>query len=397
MNKLRVTAVVSGLVLLAAAGWGALEYGGRVGLEPFVGVAVLGVVVAAAPDAIAAAKHIIYQYYRESKGEDARAGAKDRYFMSAEKYSDREELLDSVRNAVRGTDGYERVAPADFPEGSGLSITHAGFHNSFVRVSASGRLVLAGASERTADLAADLGRVLETSFDQSWANPMRKRKPLEGGLRVVLAVAILTTTGIGVGTVAAAGYPSDTYNPLEKVALASYDARATLDPGMSETDAVLEKARFRVTILRESVVEVRWTDNNSARLVRTGQSALEIAGDTRLVMVDLRSRELTDDQKQRIARIDADLRDAEDSIADALEKRADDEGIGEGADDIRAVAGALRSHRAGTGEISLSIDLPESDYEITFRWIDTDGLKNGRTANNSTAGNSTANANGSAG
>ncbi|WP_458187039.1 hypothetical protein [Haladaptatus sp. NG-WS-4] len=389
MNKLRATAVGSGLVLLAGAAWGALEYGASAGLEPFVWVAVFGVVVAVVPDGIAAAKHAVYQSRREAKAEDARAGAKDRYFTSTKTYPSREEVLDVVRDTVRATDGYERVAAEDFPEGAGLSVTHAGFHNSFVRVTASGRLVLAGASERTADLASDLAKDLKTSFDQSWANPMRQRKPIVGGLRVVLAVAILTTTGLGLGTVAAAGYPSDSYNPLEKVALASYDARSTVDPGTSETDAAIAKARFRVTILKESVVEVRWTDNNSARLVRTGQVALRVAGDTRSTLTGLRERELTDAQERRVGRIEGNLREVEDSIAATLESRADDQGIGEGADDIRAVAGALRSHRSGTGDISLSIDLPESDYEITFRWIDTDGVTDRQVTNNSTANGTT--------
>ncbi|WP_458211061.1 hypothetical protein [Haladaptatus sp. NG-SE-30] len=389
MNKLRATAVGSGLVLLAGAAWGALEYGASAGLEPFVWVAVFGVVVAVVPDGIAAAKHVVYQSRREAKAEDARAGAKDRYFTSTKTYPSREEVLNVVRDTVRATDGYERVAAEDFPEGAGLSVTHAGFHNSFVRVTASGRLVLAGASERTADLASDLAKDLKTSFDQSWANPMRQRKPIVGGLRVVLAVAILTTTGLGLGTVAAAGYPSDSYNPLEKVALASYDARSTVDPATSETDAAIAKARFRVTILKESVVEVRWTDNNSARLVRTGQVALRVAGDTRSTLTGLRERELTDAQERRVGRIEGNLREVEDSIAATLESRADDQGIGEGADDIRAVAGALRSHRSGTGDISLSIDLPESDYEITFRWIDTDGVTDRQVTNNSTANGTT--------
>lgn len=391
MNKLRATAIVSGVLLLLAATWGALEYGAEAGLESFVSVAVLGILVAVAPDGIAATKHAVYQYYRESKGEDTRAGIRDQYFTSAKTYPDREEILDVVRDAVRDTDGYERVVPANFPEGAGLSVTHAGFHNSFVRVSTSGQLVLAGASKRTADLADDLATALETSFERSWANPMRRRRSIKGGLRIVLAVAILTTTGLGVGSVAAAGYPSNAYNPLEKVVLASYDARATVDPGMSETDAAISKARFRVTILQESTVEVRWTANDSARLVGTGQKALAIAGDVRSTLADLRDRDLTAAQRDRLDRVAADLREAENSTATALDNRADDRGIGAGADDIREIANALRSHRSGTGEISLSIDLPESEYEISFRWIDTGRVTDRRATNNSTADNSTAN------
>lgn len=391
MNKLRTTAIASGVVLLVVSTWGAFEYGSRAGLGPFVLVAALGVLVSIAPDGIAVAKHTAYQYHRESKAADTRAGVRDRYFTSKETYSNRKEILDVVRNTVTDTDGYERVVPTDFPEGDGLSVSHAGFHNSFVRVTTSGRLVLAGASERTADLASDLTEALETPFERSWTNPMRQRAAIKGGLRVVLAVMILTATGIGVGTVAAAGYPSNAYNPLEKVALASYDARAAVDPGMTETDAAISKARFRVAILQESTVEVRWTENNSARLVGVGRKALEISGDTRSSLVDLRSRDLTATQRGRIDRIAANLTEAEENISTALAKRADDRGIDEGSDDIRAVADALRSHRSGTGEISLSIDLLESEYEISLRRIDTDRVTGGGTANNSTAANSTVN------
>ncbi|WP_435178485.1 hypothetical protein [Halorussus sp. AFM4] len=386
MNKLRATAVAGGAVLLAAATWGALEYGAEAGLGPFAWVALLGVLVSVAPDGIAVAKNAFYRRRREFKGEDARAGTRDQYFASTDTFPKREEALDAVRDAVRNTDGYERVVPDDFPEGTGLSVTHAGFHNSFVRVNDSGRLVLAGASGRTADLAADLTDALGTSFDRSWANPMRQRKPVTGGLRVVLAVAILTAAGLGAGSVAAAGYPSDAYNPLEKVALASYDVRATVDPGISETEAAIAKARFRVTILQESSVEVEWTDNSSARLVGTGRVALVVAGDARSTLDDLRKRDLTAAQRTRVDRIATDLRDAEVAVATALEDRADDEGIGAGSDDIREVASALRSHRSGTGDLSLSIDLPKSEFELSLRRIDTDRVA----GNNSTANGSAA-------
>lgn len=386
MNKLRATAVTSGVVLIVAATWGALEYGAEAGYDPFVWVAALGVLVSVTPEGIAVAKHTVHQHRRESKAADVRAGTKDQYYTSTETFPNREEILDTVRDVVRDTDGYERVVSDTFPEGAGLSITHAGFHNSFVRVHTSGRLVLTGASKRTADLAEDLTEALGTPFDRVWANPMRQRKPLTGGLRVVLAAVLLTATGLGVGSVAAAGYPSDAYNPLEKVALASYDARGTVDPGVSETDTAIAKAQFRVSILRESPVEVRWTDNSSARLVATGRTALKVAGDTRSTLNDLRNRDLTPTQRTRVDRIATDLRNAEDRVAAALETRADDQGVSAGSDDVREIAGALRSHRSGTGELTLSIDLPKSEFEISLRRIDTDR----HAANNSTANGSTA-------
>jgi hypothetical protein len=391
MNKLRTTAVFGGTVLLVAAGWGALEYGSGVGLEPFAWLAILAVLVAIAPDTISVAKHIVYQYRREAKAADTRTGTKDRYFTSTETFRERDTVLGSVRDAVNDTDSYEGVALNEFPEGTGLSVTHAGFHNSFVRMDTTGRLVLAGASKRTEDLANDIAATLGTSFDQSWANPMRNRKPITGGLRIVLAIALLTTTCLGVGTVAATGYPSDAYNPLEKVALASYDARATVNPGMSETDAAIDKARFRVDMLQESSVEIGWTDNDSIRLIQTGLATYSVAGDTRSSVSDLRGRSLTPAQRDRVVAIATDLREAETSSAKALSKRASDQENEIASKDMRKIADALGGHRAGTAGASLSIDLPKAKTGISLRQIDTGGLSNATASNESTSNGAVAN------
>jgi hypothetical protein len=391
MNKLRITAVSGGAVLLIAAGWGTLEYGSRVGLEPFAWIAVVAVLVAIAPDAISVVKHTVYQYLRESKAADARAGTKDRYFRSTETFRERDEVLGSVRDAIDDTDSYEGVVTNDFPEGTGLSVTHAGFHNSFVRVDTAGRLVLAGASKRTADLADDIASTLGTSFDQSWANPMRNRKPITGGFRIVLAVALLTTTGLGVGAVAAAGYSSNAYNPLEKVVLASYDARETVTPGMSETDAAIDKARFRVDVLQESSVEIGWNDDDSIRLIDTGLATYSVAGDARSSISDLRGRSLTPAQRARIDSIATDLRKAEMSAATTLRKRANDQEGEVASKDLREIANALGAHRAGMAGASLSINLPKAKTEISLRQIDTGGVVNGTATNGSTSNGAVAN------
>ena len=383
MNKLRTTALFGGTILLVAAVWGAFEYGSGVDLEPFAWIAILAVLVAIAPDAISIAKHFIYQYRREAKAANTRSGTKDRYFTSTETFRERDAILGNVRDAVNDTGSYEDVVRNEFPEGAGLSVTHAGFHNSFVRVDSAGRLVLAGASKRTADLADDIATTIGTSFDQSWANPMRNRKPIRGGLRIVLAVALLTTTFLGVGAVAAAGYPSNAYNPLEKVTLASYDARATLDPGMSQTDAAIDKAGFRVNMLQESSVEIGWTENDSVRIISTGLSTYSVASDTRSSVADLRHQNLTPEQRARVDRISTDLRAAETGAAKALRKRADDRKTDLGSKDIHKIANALGRHRAGTAGATISIDLPKAKSGISLRQIDTGGLSNATASNQS--------------
>ncbi len=305
--------------------------------------------MAIAPDAISIAKHLVYQYRREAKAANTRTGTKDRYFTSTETFRERDAILGSVRDAVNDTDSYDDVARNEFPEGTGLSVTHAGFHNSFVRVDAAGRLVLAGASKRTADLADDIATTLGTSFDRTWANPMRNRKPIRGGFRIVLAVALLTTTCLGVGAVAAAGYPSNAYNPLEKVTLASYDARAAVNPGTSETDAAIDKARFRVDMLQESSVEIGWTQNDSVRIINTGLSTYAVASDTRSSVTDLRGRNLTPAQRARVEGITTDLRAAETGAAKALRKRTDGRKTDLGSKDISEIANALGQSPGGNG------------------------------------------------
>lgn len=220
---------------------------------------------------------------------------------------------------------------------------------------------------------------------------MRNRKPITGGFRIVLAVALLTATGLGVGAVAAAGYPSNAYNPLEKVALASYDARETVTPGMSETDAAIGKARFRVDVLQESSVEIGWNDDDSIRLIDTGLATYSVAGDTRSSISDLRGRNLTPAQRARIDSIATDLREAETSAATTLRKRANDQEDEVASKGLHEIANALGGHRAGTAGASLSIDVPKAKAEISLRQIDTGGIVNGTATNESTSNGAVAN------
>lgn len=370
MRRLRWFAVACGTILLGVAAFGAVEYGAESGVEPFVTVALLGVSVAVSPGAIERGKHVLYQFRRQTKGANTRTGGKDQYYV-APAGDDRERLLERIRETLTENATFDRVRMERFPEGNGLSVRHGGFHGSFVRINRRGRIVVAGASERTADLADAVADAIGVSFERSWANPMRRRRPLQGGPRVFLAGLLLVATVGGTVGVAAAGYPSSAYNPIEKTVFASHDARAVLNPGTSETEAAIAKARFRVTALEEADVEVAWAQNNSRRIATYGLAAVAIAADARRAVRTLRSHDLTREQVTRVDAIAADLRAAEVDVADALERRTDDAGVEEhGESAIHTVAGALRSHDPGTPGFELDVDLPEPEGYTGPRTVD---------------------------
>ncbi|HET7324229.1 MAG TPA: hypothetical protein VFJ06_07850, partial [Halococcus sp.] len=272
----------------------------------------------------------------------------DYYYVSVEPIGERERVFSAVRNAVADAADLDGVTETAFSEGPGLSIVHSGFHNSFVRISTNGRMIVSGASERTTEIADLLQAHLDIDFDRRWSNPMRREHPVTGGVRVVLAaVFVLAAVGGGLA-VANAGYPSDAYNPVEAAILASYDARAAVSPSMSMTDAAIAKAAFRVTILRETDTEVRWAGNDSASILDYGRDAVTVAATVRSTTAGLQDRALTADQRRRISEVRANLRTAETDVATVLAARAENGPISRSdAAKIREVAAVLRNHRPG--------------------------------------------------
>lgn len=349
MNKLRTFGASCGFVLLSAAAFGAATYGVGTHSATLALVVCLAGGIVALPTLLSWVRRTLGRRRQDLAGSNARSGTKDRYYVANEGFTNRDGLLDAVREVVDGDGRFERGSDESFPEGTGLSIRHGGFHASFVRVDRSGRLVLSGASGRTGDLAAALAARLDVTFDRSWSNPMRRRTPVAGGTRVVLAALFLTATVVGVGSVAAAGYPSAAYNPAEKIALSSFDAKAALVPGTTPTDAAIQKARFRISALNESVVEVDWEGNDSRRVLSTSRHALVIAGDTRATLETLRERDLSPRQAAEVDTLKADLRDNETHVATKLETRAE-RGNATHSAALRSIAGRLRSHDASTSE-----------------------------------------------
>lgn len=352
VNKLRQTANAVGTFLIVIALWSALTYGSETGIAPFVWVIVLGVVVVITPKLIARGRRY-YGRIRTEMGGGSRTT--DYYYVSTEPVGGHERVFRTVRDAVADAADLDGVSEGDFPEGLGLSVVHSGFHNSFVRVTADGRMVVSGATERTTEIADLLRRRLDIDFDRRWSNPMRREYPVEGGARVVLGTVFVVAAVVGGLAVANAAYPTDAYNPVEKAVLLSYDARGGVSPSMSEADVAIAKADFRVTTLRETDTEVRWAGNDSASILGYGHNAVTIAATVRSTLADLQNRSLTADQRARVAEIRADLETAETDVATALANRADDAPISQnGAAEIREVASVLRNHRSGRDPASAS-------------------------------------------
>ncbi|WP_254546815.1 hypothetical protein [Halomarina pelagica] len=337
VNTLRAVSWSSGTLLIALSVWAAVEYGDPLRFLP-------GVVVAATilglPPALAYAKLWSRRGSRYLKARRRGSVEMDATFVSDDPDPNPDDALASIAEAVGAGDGSDAVRWEPFPEGEGLMVTHGGFHNSFVRLTEGGRLVVTGASKRTRTLAQFVGDLREVSMRNRSNNPLLGPIPVRGAPRWFLALALVALLGVGVGGVANAAYPTDAYNTPEKTVLVSYDARADVDPTTSPTEATLGKAAFMTGALSEEAVEVAWEKDGSPYVVHDARQAIEISRDVRAQLRTAREGSLTPAQVDRAARIEADLHAAERDVAAALRERLENDTAGRYADEIRP----LRRH-----------------------------------------------------
>ena len=342
MNKLRTLSRSSGLSLFLLSVWAAIRYGSPLRFVP--GILVAGVVLTL-PSALAYGK----LWVRRGRRHVARRRRDDdrgTTFVSEHPDSDAESALSQVAEAVERDESYRNVRSKDFPEGEGLLVTHGGVHSSFIRRTEAGRLVVTGSSKKTGSLAHRVGDLRGVSMRERSNNPFFGPIPVRGGPRVLLSVVLVVALVLGVGSVASAAYPSKAYNTPEKTVLVSYDARADFVPGISRTDARLDKAAFMVRALREEAVEIRWEENGSRFLVEDGRQALAISADVRTHLQEVRERSLGPDQTSRADRIETDLHAAERNVADAIAARLENRTTGQYAPELRILRDRLR--RAAT-------------------------------------------------
>lgn len=340
MNKLRTVAWGGGGLVVLSAVWATLHYGG---LGRFLPTALLGVVAAVLPSGIVYVKSAATSLRRRFADVDAGLSAeKGSIFVSRTAVDDAVDSLEAIRSAVRTDDDYDDVKRESFEEGPGLMVMYTGFHNSFVRITEAGRVVVTGTSEHTRDLADTVADVCALSFDRTRNNPFSGVEPIRGAPRVFLGVFVVVLLLVGFGAIGAAAYPSDAYNPAERTVIVGLDARGDVDPGTDRAATRLSKAAFLVDIVDEESREVTWVQNDSERVTEHGRQALRVSRDAAALIAAARNDSLTPAQAERATRLERRLLDARTAVAAAMTERVENGSVNETAD-MRRVVERLRA------------------------------------------------------
>lgn len=319
MNKLRAVSWGGGGFIMLLSLWAGVYYAGSTRL---IFACVIGVVAAGLPYGLMRLKQWV-RSFRLRLADDERFGtAKGSIFVSESTVDDSLNCLEEIRATASTDDNYDEVRPDAFDEGPGLTVLHAGFHNSFVRITSRGRVVVTGASERTQDLAALVADTYSLSFERTRNNPFEGVEPIKGAPRVFLGVIVVVTVLVGVHAVTATAYPSGIYNPAERTVLVGIDGQASLDPGVSETEATLKKAAFLVTMIEESPTEIRWASNDTDRITAFGRQAVATSNKARSMLASVDDQPLTTAQAERVDELEHRLGAAERDSAAALDARA---------------------------------------------------------------------------
>ncbi|WP_218836427.1 hypothetical protein [Halorarum salinum] len=330
-NWLRVVSVSSATFLFALSVWAAVAYGGPLRFLPGV---VTAMTILLLPKALAYAKLWSRRGRRYLTARRRGAAELDATFVSDEPDPNPDGALSCIADAIGGGIA-DSVRRESFPEGEGLMVRHGGFHNSFVRLTGGGQLVVTGASKRTRALAERVADIRGVSMRNRSNNPLVGPIPVRGAPRWFLALGLVAILVVGVMGVVNAAYATDTYTAPEKAVLVSYDARADFDPGTSPTDARLGKAEFLIGALSEEAVEVAWEQNESRYIVEDGRQAIEMSRDVRTHLRTAREGSLTPDQRERAASIETDLHAAERDVAGALGERLETGTAGPYAGEVR--------------------------------------------------------------
>ena len=341
VNKLRGLTMLGGGLLVGLSLWASSFYPrDPTGTVPYLKIAVVGVGIILLPVGLAYAKlwvKLVGQYLERRKSETYERGT---IFVSEEPVADPHGTLDRVASAVDDVDDFDDVYRDAFPEGEGLTVIHTGFHNSFVRISDSARLVITGASAKSAALAELITDRVGLPVRRALRNPFEEPQPVRGAPRVFLGVIVFGIVVLGVTGIAGAAYPSPAYNPAEKTVLIGMDARASLDPGVGNTEHRLDKAAFLVAVLEEKQVEILWARNDSTRIRTHGEQAAEISTEIRTLLAEARASRLSPAQAARTERIEANLHQAELNVARALDRRGSSGNYG--SDPFISVADKMR-------------------------------------------------------
>ncbi len=320
MNKLRALAIANAALLGALVYWAFLTYDGLARPVPYAVTAAVAVSIPLLPRGAAHAKLAGLRLVRRLRGGTEFSDERGTVFRASAPL-ERVDLFEAVERVVADRPAFDDTRSAEFPEGRGLVVTYAGFHSLSVRVTDEGYPVVTGASDRSRELAERLGQACSLSFERVESSPFLGPQPLRGAPRVLLAgVLLLATVGGGL-VVSDAAYPGTTYNTAEKGTLVAMDARAAIDPGVSESDLQLQKAAFLVSSIREEAVEIRWANGSGEQVRSNAVQALETDAEVRRLLRSARSGSLSDEQATRADRIEADLRETDRRVAAAIANR----------------------------------------------------------------------------
>ena len=318
-RKLTVLKHATGWPLVGYSVWAFAHYGGtRFG--PYLWSGLIGLVIVGLPTGLARLKlwgRRAMQVWNNRRGHHSSRGYT---FVSTGRTADRSDVLERVSCALETAGSFDGWRRSEFPEGEGLEVRHS-FHNAFVRVSGSGRVVVTGTSFKAADLADLVGEAVSMAMNRRPSNPLLRPAPVRGAPRALLGVFLVVLLVVGMVGVAEAAYPSPAYNPAEKTVLVSYDLRADFAGPEATEELRISKAAFLARVLDEKSVEIRWSTSMEG-VRRHAEQSLVVRRDAIGLIEDLRREPLTAEQHERLDAIEGDLAESEREVAAALADEA---------------------------------------------------------------------------
>lgn len=320
-RKLSVLKHLAGWTLLVYSAWALLRYGDG-NPRPYIWSGFLAVSIMVLPTGLAFTKLWGKRVGQVIKNRRGTSSARGHTYVSDGTVDDREVVLDTLEEAIRASGAFDGLRRSTFPEGEGITVKHT-FHNAFVRIPRSGRVVVTGTSAKARELAETVGLTLSVSMNPRRSNPLLRPDPVRGFPRALLGVVLVVLFVVGSITVAEAAYPAAAYNPAEKTVLVSFDLRSDLAPAETQSEIRLSRAAFLVDVLDEKSVEVRWS-NTQAGVVRHAEQSLVIRRDANRQIESLRREPLTPAEQTRLAGIERDLEVAESEVAAAIAAEANE-------------------------------------------------------------------------
>lgn len=316
VNWLRALTTFFGGSLIVLSLWAITEYGTVRGIQPFAKPMVLGVIVFTLPLLYLRGRRWLSVGVRHVQNwRNPSESSPGNIFVSTSPVAGKDEPLETIAESLRQSNVYDEVYRTTFAESEGLTVSHTGFHKSYIRITESGKLVLTGTTKKTRQLATQLEDICSTTLEPSVTDPFTVSS-ITKAPRVLLMITAVVLLVVGVGGVSGAAYPPTAYNPAERTVFVGIDAYTDINPAASEREASVVKAQFLIEMLDEEAVEIRWEYNTTAQVRSHGQDALLISSHARKHIATARTRGFSDERK--LSRLEANLRDAERAVADAI-------------------------------------------------------------------------------